>query len=121
MDGFDVTPVGRYRPPAYIALTVDVDIEIMDDIEDYIEELKKFLILMGYNSIDHFIEYKSSVVKGLLQFGGSFASSLGETLHQADLTNSVKILRYWAPECEQHSLLWKMFQAKLKAEGKTPS
>lgn len=85
-----------------------------EEIENQLEETKN-LQRFGFMNMAHYEEHKNHVVKGLIKFGGSFAVNLGKTLFVADKTNSLKILRYWNQECEQHAILYKMYLAKEEA------
>jgi len=70
----------------------------------------------GFIDKIHYTEYKNEVIHGLLKFGGLFYSTLGQTLLYAGLKDSLKILRYWGQECEQHAIMYKMYLAKEKAK-----
>ena len=91
---------------------------IMDDeaIEISLQNAKK-LQQMGFMDVWHYETFKSHAATGLVKFGDPFQKALGEALMNAFLDDSIKILRYWAQECEQHSLLYKMYLAKEKANA----
>lgn len=74
-----------------------------------------FVKSQGFMNMEHFIEHKTHVRKGLQAFGGDFGRSLGLTLFYADLANSMRILSVWSNLCEQHAILWRMAEAKRKA------
>lgn len=87
----------------------------MEKIEESIEN-QRIAISAGYMTYERFLEKKQSAVHGLTTFGGSFSRALGHALDVADKTNTLKIMRYFNHEIEQHSLLWEIYQAKLKAQ-----
>lgn len=91
---------------------MDID---MEKIENKMEEAQQ-LQRAGFMNMQHYIEYKKSVCYGFMKFGGSFLEALGGTLKFADVSNSIKILRYWRAEAEEHSLVYKMYRAKKRAE-----
>jgi hypothetical protein len=70
----------------------------------------------GYMNLQHYEVQKWNVVCGLIKFGNLFAMALGFALFEADLYDSVKIMRYWHQLCEKHALIYKMSQAKEEAE-----
>ena len=71
----------------------------------------------GYLNMSHYKRHRKDVIGGLIQFGDHFAMSLGYTLNEANLYDSIKIMRYWNGLCEQHAILQRMSLARLNASG----
>jgi hypothetical protein len=89
----------------------------LEEIENNLEE-ERSIHDAGYINLNHFRVKKHTTQEGLIMFGGSFARALGTALFYADQQNALKIMRYWNHECEQHRILYEMYQAKLQAESK---
>lgn len=88
----------------------------MEDIEINQELMNlEFVKSQGFMNMEHFVEHKTHVRKGLQAFGDEFARSLGLTLFYADLSNSMRILSLWRNLCEQHAILWRAAEAKRRA------
>lgn len=66
----------------------------------------------GFIDRAHYERHKHEVAHGLMLFGEHFSISLGRALNQANLNDSLKIMRYWNHLCEQHAILFKMKEAK---------
>jgi len=88
----------------------------MEVIEISLEEAHK-LQRAGFTTLQHYQQHKSAVVHGLIMFGDEFLGALGAALDKAPAADSIKIMRYWHQDCEQNALLYKMYQAKIKAEA----
>lgn len=89
----------------------------LEHIEIQLEEAK-MLQRFGFMSMQHYQEHREHVYSGMIMFGDLFVMALGYALKEADVENSVRIMRYWNQSCEQHAILYKMFLAKEKAEKK---
>jgi hypothetical protein len=87
----------------------------MEHIEIQLEEAQK-LQRFGFMSMQHYQEHKEHVIGGLIMYGDMFVMALGYALKEANVEDSLKIMRYWAQTCEQNAILYKMFIAKEKAE-----
>lgn len=83
----------------------------MEEIDNTLEKTK-MLQRHGFMNIEHYETTKENTVNGLVEFGNNFSVALGKALDWADVTDSLKILRYWEQLCEQHKLLWQMKLAK---------
>lgn len=70
--------------------------------------------LFGMNERS-FREYKYNAIEGFFKFGGNFLVNLGNTLLVADLSNSIKLIHLFRKECAEHEMLWRIHQAKEKA------
>lgn len=86
----------------------------LEDIENKFAD-QEYLRSIGFMDEKHFEEYRNQVTQGLLKFGGNFDVALSVALRAADRNNALKILRYWAHLCEQHAILYRMFEAKQKS------
>ena len=71
----------------------------------------------GFMNKLHYEEQRAHVIGGLIKYGDMWAMSLGYALNEANVYDSIKVMRYWRPLCEQHAIMYKMFLAKEKAEN----
>ena len=69
----------------------------------------------GYLDRKHYESHREHVIAGLCLYGDLFAAALGYALKEADLNDSLKIMRYWNHLCEQHAILYKAAEAKQTA------
>ena len=86
----------------------------MEEIEKATEN-ERIVFNAGYLTYERFLEKKMATTQGLIQFGDAFCRALGEALILAERDNAIKLMRYFRHECEQHALIWEIYQAKLKA------
>ncbi len=93
--------------------THDVDMETIEISLEHASKLQR----MGFMDIWHYETFKSNAAVGLLKFGDKFLKALGAALMEANMDDSIRILRYWGQECQQHSILYKMYLAKEQANA----
>ena len=73
--------------------------------------------LAGCIDYKHFLEYRANSALGMVFFGDPFIVNLGHALSFALDKDSLKIIRTWRSEVDQHEMLWKIHQAKMLAEN----
>lgn len=87
----------------------DEELEISNAEETHIRN-------SGYIDKAHYERHRADVIDGLILYGDRFAMRLGYALKEANLYDSIKIMRYWAQTCDQMALMNKMLKAKEAAE-----
>lgn len=88
------------------------------DLEDndYIQGLQ-LVLDSGFMDMDHFFDFKSHAINGLMKFGDKFDFALAGLLANSKIKDTIKIFTIWNSKCQEHSILWRAYQAKCRAEN----
>jgi len=84
-----------------------ITLEIMTetDVDDLMKKHYSNISKLGFESEEEYETFKHNVSMGLIKFGGSFASSLGCALSNADSDNSFLLISTFRELCEEHAKL----------------
>jgi len=85
-----------------------MDMEHVEEVLSKERQIKN----AGYISIEHYERFRNEVIDGLLYFADPFGRALGWALNEANLDDSLKILRYWNQLCQQTAIVHRMKAAK---------
>ncbi len=86
----------------------------MEDIEIQLEERQNLKDTLGMD-LAVYEDFKFRAINGMLKYGDSFTQALGTSLALADQKNSIKIIRYWYQDCENHAHMFRLFLAQKEA------
>ena len=60
----------------------------------------------GFKDSEEFENFKYNASMGMIKFGGSFTTYLGEALARADMYNSKRLINAFREMCEHHAKLF---------------
>jgi hypothetical protein len=71
---------------------------------------------LGFESLEHFQEFRDNAFMGALESQDSFVRALACCLEVADLKRAVKLVWAFKQEFEFAAMAWKMHEARQKAQ-----
>lgn len=74
---------------------------------------------MGFQSLEHFEEFKSNAINGSVECQDQFIQGIGTALHYADLKRSIRLVWAFKEDFDFAAMAWRMAEAKRKATSES--
>lgn len=93
-------------------MTIEIREMTKDDLDNMLSEYGMLAGMLGFQTPEEFQDFQYHACEGLMRFGGSWATGLGQLLQVSDVNNAYKIIKNWRSECEEHAELHRLFIKK---------